>query len=262
MFQFEGGDIVNFVIEIVNFNVYYGQNYVIKDVDFKILNKGVFVFMGLSGCGKSMMLRIFNRLIELNEDVRVEGEVRFFGENIYLEDVDLIEVRKKVGMVFQYLNFFFYLIIYDNVVIGFKLNGFVKLREEFDERVEWVLKKVVLWDEVKDRLNDYFGNFFGGQRQRFVIVRVFVMKLEVFLMDEFIVNIDFVGIVKIEEFFLEFKEDYMIVFVIYFLVQVVRVVDYVVFFYFGELIEVGLVRKVFENLEYELIEKYVMGVFG
>ncbi|BAD86057.1 ABC-type phosphate transport system, ATPase component [Thermococcus kodakarensis KOD1] len=253
---------MNFAIETVNLNVYYGQNHVIKDVDLKIPNKGVFALMGPSGCGKSTMLRTFNRLIELNEDARVEGEVRLFGENIYSEDVDPIEVRKKVGMVFQYPNPFPHLTIYDNVAIGLKLNGLVKSREELDERVEWALKKAALWDEVKDRLNDYPGNLSGGQRQRLVIARALAMKPEVLLMDEPTANIDPVGTAKIEELLLELKEDYTIVLVTHSPAQAARVADYVAFLYLGELIEVGPARKVFENPEHELTEKYVTGALG
>ncbi len=248
-------------IETVNLHVYYGNNHVIKGVDLQIPEKGVFALMGPSGCGKSTMLRTFNRLIELNDEARVEGEVKLFGENIYSPEVDPIEVRKRVGMVFQYPNPFPHLTIYENVAIGLKLNRLVP-KDEIPERVEWALRKAALWDEVKDRPNDYPSNLSGGQRQRLVIARALAMKPEVLLMDEPTANIDPVGTAKIEELLFELREEYTIVLVTHSPAQAARVSDWVAFLYLGKPIEVGPTRKVFENPEHELTEKYVTGALG
>ncbi len=253
---------MNFAIETSELNVYYGQSHVIKNVNLQIPEKGIFALMGPSGCGKSTMLRTFNRLLELKEDIRVEGEVRLFGKNIYSQEVDPIEVRRQVGMVFQYPNPFPHMTIYENVAIGLKLNRLVKSKEDLDERVEWALKKAALWDEVKDRLNDYPRNLSGGQKQRLVIARALAMKPKILLMDEPTANIDPVGTARIEELLFELKGDYTIVLVTHLPAQAARASDYVGFLYLGELIEVGPTRKVFESPEHELTEKYVTGALG
>jgi len=252
---------VNLAIETRNLHVYYGNNHVIKGVDLQIPAKGIFALMGPSGCGKSTMLRTFNRLIELNDGARVEGEVLLFGKNIYSPDVDPIGIRRQVGMVFQYPNPFPHLTIYDNVALGLKLNRLLP-GEKIRERVEWALKKAALWDEVKDRLDDYPSNLSGGQKQRLVIARALAMKPRVLLMDEPTANIDPVGTAKIEELLFELKEEYTIVLVTHSPAQAARVSDWVAFLYLGKLIEVGPTRKVFENPEHELTEKYVTGALG
>ncbi|GAB6100795.1 phosphate ABC transporter ATP-binding protein [Thermococcus atlanticus] len=249
-------------IETVRLKIWYGDNMVIKGINLKIPKNVVFALMGPSGCGKSTLLRAFNRLLELRDNTRVEGEVRLFGKNIYREDADPIEIRKDVGMVFQYPNPFPHLTIYDNVAIGVKLNGLVKNREELDKRVEWALKKAALWDEVKDRLRDYPANLSGGQRQRLVIARALAMKPKVLLMDEPTANVDPVGTKKIEELLFELKQDYTIVLVTHSPAQAARISDHVAFLYLGEIIEMGPTRKVFENPEHELTEKYVTGALG
>ncbi len=252
---------MNLAIETRNLHVYYGNNHVIKGVDLQIPAKGIFALMGPSGCGKSTMLRTFNRLIELNDGARVEGEVLLFGKNIYSPDVDPIGIRRQVGMVFQYPNPFPHLTIYDNVALGLKLNRLLP-GEKIRERVEWALKKAALWDEVKDRLDDYPSNLSGGQKQRLVIARALAMKPRVLLMDEPTANIDPVGTAKIEELLFELKEEYTIVLVTHSPAQAARVSDWVAFLYLGKLIEVGPTRKVFENPEHELTEKYVTGALG
>lgn len=253
---------IELALETKDLKVYYGKNMVIKGVNLKVPKNVVFALMGPSGCGKSTMLRTFNRLLELNSEARVEGEVRIFGRNIYAPDVDPIEVRREVGMVFQYPNPFPHLTIYDNVAIGLKLNRLVRSKEEIDKRVKWALKKAALWDEVKDRLDDYPSNLSGGQRQRLVIARTLAMKPKILLMDEPTANIDPVGTKKIEELLFELKKEYTIILVTHSPAQAARVSDYVAFLYLGELIEVGPTRKVFENPEHELTEQYVTGALG
>lgn len=249
-------------VETKDLHVYYGNNHVIKGVSLEIPEKRIFALMGPSGCGKSTFLRTLNRIIELREEARVEGEVRVYGKNIYSKDVDPIEIRKNVGMVFQEPNPFPHLTIYDNVALGVKLNKLVSSKEELDKRVEWALKKASLWDEVSDRLEDYPSNLSGGQRQRLVIARALAMKPRIILMDEPTANIDPVGTARVEELLFELKKDYTIILVTHSPHQAARVSDYVGFLYLGELIETGPTRKVFENPEHELTEKYVTGVLG
>lgn len=249
-------------VETKDLHVYYGNNHVIKGVSLEIPEKRIFALMGPSGCGKSTFLRTLNRIIELREEARVEGEVRVYGKNIYSKDVDPIEIRKNVGMVFQEPNPFPHLTIYDNVALGVKLNKLVSSKEELDKRVEWALKKASLWDEVSDRLEDYPSNLSGGQRQRLVIARALAMKPRIILMDEPTANIDPVGTARVEELLFELKKDYTIILVTHSPHQAARVSDYVGFLYLGELIETGPTKKVFENPEHELTEKYVTGVLG
>lgn len=248
-----------YAIETKNLKISYGDNEVIKGIDLKVLKNVVFALMGPSGCGKSTMLRAFNRLLELNKDAVVEGEVLLFGENIYSPDIDPIEVRRDVGMVFQYPNPFPHLTIYDNVAIGLKLNKLAKNKRELDERVRWALEKAALWDEVKDRMGDYPSDLSGGQKQRLVVARALAMKPKVLLMDEPTANIDPVGTKKIEELLFELKEEYTIILVTHSPAQAARVSDYVGFLYLGELIEVGSTKDIFEKPKNELTEQYVTG---
>ncbi len=248
-----------YAIEVENLNIYYGNNHVIKSINLKIPQKTVFAIMGPSGCGKSTMLRSFNRLLDLNKNVRVNGSVHLFGRDIYTGDMDSVEVRREVGMVFQYPNPFPHLSIYNNIALGLKMNKLVKSDKELDERIEWALKKAGLWEEVKHRLNDYPSGLSGGQRQRLVIARVIAMKPKVIMMDEPTANIDPVGSKKIEDLIFELKKDYTIVLVTHNPAQAARVSDYVAFIYLGELVEAGETGKIFTAPESKLTEKYLTG---
>ncbi len=247
-------------IETVNLSIYYGQNCVIKNVSLKIPEKVVFAIMGPSGCGKSTLLRSFNRLLELNPNARVEGDVRLYGRSVY--DMNPIEVRRKIGMVFQHPNPFPHMSIFDNVALGLKLNGLVKSKKELHEIVEWALKRAALWDEVKDRLHEPASALSGGQQQRLCIARALAMKPEVLLMDEPTANLDPVATEKIEDLIYELKEDYTIVIVTHSPAQAARVSNYVAFLYLGELVEVGKTERVFEKPESELTERYLTGRVG
>lgn len=249
-----------YAIETKKLRIHYGENEVIKGIDLKIPKNVVFALMGPSGCGKSTLLRAFNRLLELNKDARIEGEVLIFGKNVYSNDVNPIDVRRQVGMVFQYPNPFPHLSIYDNVAIGLKMNHLVKSKEELDERVKWALEKAFLWDEVRDRLYDYPASLSGGQKQRLVIARALALKPKILLMDEPTANVDPVGTKKIEELIFELKKDYTIVLVTHEPMQAARVSDYVGFLYLGKLVEVGLTKEIFEKPKHELTEKYVTGI--
>ncbi len=246
-------------VETKNLNIYYKDNHVIKDVNLKIQKNIVFALMGPSGCGKSTFLRSINRILELNKDARVSGEILIFGKNIYAPGVNPASVRREVGMVFQYPNPFPHLTIYNNVAIGLKMNHLVKNKKEMDDRVEWALKKAALWEEVKDRLHEYPSSLSGGQRQRLVIARALAMKPKVILMDEPTANIDPVGTRKLEDLLFELKKDYTIVLVTHSPPQAARVSDYVGFIYLGHLVEIGETKKVFESPKNKLTEKYVMG---
>jgi len=247
-------------IKTENLHIYYGKHHVIKGVNLTIPEKVVFAIMGPSGCGKSTMLRAFNRLLELNENARVEGNIKVFGKSIY--KMNPIEVRRTVGMVFQHPNPFPHMSIYDNVAIGLKLNKLVKSKKELNEIVEWALKKAALWDEVKDKLNKPASALSGGQQQRLCIARVVAMKPKVMLMDEPTSNLDPISTKKIEELIYELKDELTIVIVTHSPAQAARVSDYVAFLYLGELVEVGSTIDIFENPKKKLTEEYLTGRMG
>ena len=247
-------------IETVNLSISYGQNCVIKNVNLRIPEKVAFAIMGPSGCGKSTLLRSFDRLLELNPNARVEGDVRLYGRSVY--DMNSIEVRRKIGMVFQHPNPFPHMSIFDNAALGLKLNGLVKSKKELHEIVEWALKRAALWDEVKDRLHEPASALSGGQQQRLCIARVLAMKPKVLLMDEPTANLDPVAAEKIEDLIYELKKEYTIVIVTHSPSQAARVSNYVAFLYLGELVEVGKTERVFEKPESELTERYLTGRVG
>jgi len=247
-------------VETENLHIYYGDNHIIKGVDLKIPEKAVFAIMGPSGCGKSTLLRAFNRLLELNENARIEGDVRIFGKSVF--EMNPIEVRRMVGMVFQIPNPFPHMSIYDNVALGLKLNRLVKSKDELDEIVEWALKKSALWDEVKDRLHEPASLLSGGQQQRLCIARAVALKPKVLLMDEPTANLDPISTRKIEELIYELKNELTIVIVTHSPAQAARVSDYVAFLYLGKLVEVGKTAEVFENPKERLTEEYLTGRMG
>ena len=246
-------------IEVENLHVYYGDNRVINGVSLSVPENNVFALMGPSGCGKSTLLRVFNRLLDLYDNARVEGAVRIFGKDIYSPGVDPLEVRREIGMVFQYPNPFPHLTIFENVAIGLKYNRLVKGKKELREKVLWALEKAALLDEVKNRLDDYPASLSGGQRQRLVIARALAMKPKILLMDEPTANIDPVGTRKIEELIFELKKDYTIVIVTHSPAQAARVSDVVGFLYLGKIVEVGKTKQIFKNPKTPLTEKYLMG---
>ncbi|HIP58679.1 MAG TPA: phosphate ABC transporter ATP-binding protein [Archaeoglobus profundus] len=247
-------------IETVDLHIYYGNNHIIRGINLEIPEKVVFAIMGPSGCGKSTLLRAFNRLLELNENARIEGDIKLFGKSIF--SMNPIEVRRMVGMVFQIPNPFPHMSIYDNVAIGLKLNKLVKSKEELDKRVKWALKKAALWDEVKDRLDDSASSLSGGQQQRLCIARAIALKPKVLLMDEPTANLDPISTRKIEELIDELKKELTVVIVTHSPAQAARVSDYVSFLYLGKIIEVGRTAEVFENPKERLTEEYLTGRMG
>lgn len=247
-------------LEIINLNVYYGNRHVIKGINLKIPQKVVFAIIGPSGSGKSTLLRAINRLIELDEDAKVEGDVRLFKKSIY--EMDPREVRRRVGMVFQQPNPFPHMSIYDNVALGPRLNKLVRNKEELDYLVEWALKKAALWDEVKDRLGDLASKLSGGQQQRLCIARALALKPDVLLLDEPTSALDPVSTAKIENLLLELKKTYTVVIVTHRIQQAARIGDYTAFLLDGKLVEVGDTAQIFVNPKDRRTEAYITGRFG
>lgn len=248
------------VFEINKLNLYYGDNHALKDIDIDIMRNKVTAFIGPSGCGKSTFLRCLNRMNDLIDSVRIEGEVSFNHENIYQKDMDVVELRTKVGMVFQHPNPF-PMSIYDNVAYGLRCQG-IKDRKVLDEVVETSLKKAALWDEVADRLNSSALRLSGGQQQRLCIARAIALQPDVILMDEPTSALDPIATAKIEELIEELKEDYTIVIVTHSMQQAARISDFTAFFLLGDLIETGDTRSLFHTPKDKRTEDYITGRFG
>lgn len=248
------------VFDVKNLSVYYGEKAGIKNVNMQIYRNRVTAIIGPSGCGKSTFLRTLNRLVELVDGVRVEGEVLFEGKNIYDKDVDPVELRRKIGMVFQHPNPF-PKSIFDNVAYGPRIHG-IKDREKLREIVEESLKRAALWEEVKDRLNDSALSLSGGQQQRLCIARAIATNPEVILFDEPTSALDPIASSKIEELVVELKKNYTVIVVTHNIQQAARISDYTAFFWMGELIEYDRTEKIFENPENELTERYITGRVG
>ncbi|KAF0221504.1 MAG: phosphate ABC transporter ATP-binding [Geobacteraceae bacterium] len=252
---------MNTKVKIEDLNVYFGQNHAVKEVTLGIPDNTVTAIIGPSGCGKSTVLRSINRMHDLVPAARVTGKILLDGADIYGKNVDPVSIRRKVGMVFQKPNPFPAMSIHDNVIAGYKLNGRVN-RAEADEIVESSLKRVALWDEVKDRLKHNAMDLSGGQQQRLCIARTIAVKPEVILMDEPASALDPISTLKIEELIEELKEKYTIIIVTHNMQQAARVSDYTAFFYLGELIECGETKKIFTTPEIKQTEDYITGRFG
>ncbi len=247
-------------IEVRNLDLYYGAKQALFDINLNIADKKVTAFIGPSGCGKSTLLRCFNRMNDLVDIARIEGEMHIGGRNIYGPGVDVAELRRKVGMVFQKPNPF-PKSIYENVAYGLRLQGINK-RRLLDEVVEWALKGAALWDEVKDRLNDNALGLSGGQQQRLVIARSIAVQPEVLLLDEPASALDPISTLKIEELIHELKNDYTIVIVTHNMQQAARVSDYTAFMYMGDMVEFDATDKIFTNPSQKKTEDYITGRYG
>jgi phosphate transport system ATP-binding protein len=248
------------LIEIANLSLFYGKSRALKDISLNIRERVVTAFIGPSGCGKSTLLRCLNRMNDLIDGVRIEGAVRIGGHDINAKDVDVIELRKRVGMVFQKSNPF-PKSIYDNVAYGLKLQG-VKSKSELDTAVEQSLIGAALWDEVKDRLHSSALGLSGGQQQRLCIARAIAVKPEIILMDEPASALDPIATSRVEDLILELKKDFTIVIVTHNMQQATRISDETAFFYMGELIESGPTQKIFTMPKQKRTEDYVTGRFG
>lgn len=248
-------------LKVEHLNVYYGDFRAVKDVNLAINNNRVTAIIGPSGCGKSTFIRCLNRMHEVTPGGRVEGKVLLDGQDLYGPGVDPVDVRRRVGMVFQKPNVFPTMTIYDNVASGYKLNG-VRNRQLIAEKVERSLKNAALWEEIKDDLQKPGTSLSGGQQQRLCIARALAVDPEVLLMDEPCSALDPIATAKIEELIHELKETVTIVIVTHNMQQAARVSDYTAFFYVGELIEFGETQKLFTAPEKRQTEDYITGRFG
>ena len=244
----------------LNLRFYYGSVQALKDVSMNMRKNRVTALIGPSGCGKTTFLRCLNRMNDTVEGARVEGEILMDGQNIYHPDVDVVQVRRRVGMVFQKSNPF-PKTIFDNVAYGLRIEGEYS-RDEIADRVEKSLKDAALWNEVADRLHESAMQLSGGQQQRLCIARALAVKPEVILMDEPASALDPIATQKIEELIQVLKADYTIVIVTHNMQQAARVSDYTAFFYLGELIEMDDTAKIFTNPGKKRTEDYVTGRFG
>jgi len=248
------------LFEIKNLNLFYGTSQALKDINFTIGKNQVVALIGPSGCGKSTFLRCLNRMNDLIDSVKVDGAILYQGKNIYDKQQDVVDLRVKVGMVFQKPNPF-PMSIYDNVAYGPRCQG-IKDKKTLDELVVNSLKQSALYEEVKDRMDDSASGLSGGQQQRLCIARTIAMEPEVILMDEPTSALDPIATAKIEELIEDLKKDYTIVIVTHSMQQAARVSDYTAFFLLGEMIEFDVTRNVFQLPKDKRTEDYITGRFG
>ena len=250
-------------IKATDMHVYYGDFRAVKNVGLEFNANNITALIGPSGCGKSTVLRSFNRMNDLVAIARVEGEVLYHGNNIYADEVDPVEIRRRIGMVFQKPNPF-PKSIYDNVAWGAKINGY---KGDMDQLVEESLRQAALWDEVKDKLDQSGYSLSGGQQQRLCIARTIAVKPEIILMDEPTSALDPVATLKIEELIQELKKNYTIIIVTHNMQQAARASDYTAFFNMdtdraGYLVETNETNELFTNPQNDLTEQYITGRFG
>ena len=248
-------------ITVSNLDFYYGKTQALHGITLTIPERVVMAFIGPSGCGKSTFLRTLNRMNDVIPSTRVAGQVLIDEKDIYAPGTDVVELRRKVGMVFQKSNPF-PKSIFDNVAYGLRINRITSSNSELTERVEQALKDAALWEEVKDRLKSSALSLSGGQQQRLCIARALAIRPEVVLMDEPASALDPVATYKIEELIVELKRQYTIVIVTHNMQQAARVSDTTAFFLLGKLIEVNPTEKMFTNPEQKLTEDYITGRFG
>lgn len=248
------------ILTAKNLNLWYDKTHALKDVSIAIPEKSITAFIGPSGCGKSTFLKTLNRMNDLIPSVRITGEVCYNGKNIYDSSVDVNELRREIGMVFQKPNPF-PMSIYDNIAYGPRTHG-IKSKVKLDEIVEQSLRDAAIWEEVKDRLKKNALGMSGGQQQRLCIARALAVKPKVLLMDEPTSALDPISTSKIEEVAIGLKKSYTIVIVTHNMQQAVRISDNTAFFLLGELIEYGNTEKLFSQPEKKRTEDYITGRFG
>jgi phosphate transport system ATP-binding protein len=251
---------VETTFNVSNLDLYYGEKQALKKVNMAIPRNRVTAFIGPSGCGKSTLLRCFNRMNDLVDNVHIEGMITLDGEDIHSKHLNVAELRRRVGMVFQKPNPF-PKTIYENVAYGLRILG-VKEKRRIDETVERALRGAALWDEVKDRLQDNALGLSGGQQQRLVIARAIAVEPEVLLLDEPASALDPISTLKIEELIYELKDEYTIVIVTHNMQQAARVSDYTAFMYMGELVEHANTNTLFTNPSKKQTEDYITGRYG
>jgi phosphate transport system ATP-binding protein len=242
-------------------NFYYGKSLALKGVSLEVTSNLVTAFIGPSGCGKSTLLRTMNRMNDVIHGIRVDGRIELDGEDIYAPGMDVVLLRRRVGMVFQKPNPF-PRSIFDNVAYGLKINNMTRHRSELADRVEESLRAAAIWDEVKDRLKDSAMDLSGGQQQRLCIARALAVKPEVVLMDEPTSALDPMATQKIEELIVELKQNYTIIIVTHNMQQAARISDMTAFFWLGELIEYNQTEKMFTSPDQKMTEDYITGRFG
>ena len=247
-------------VKVKNLSLRYGTNPALKNISMDIPEKMVTAFIGPSGCGKSTFLRTLNRMNDLIDNVSIEGEVSIDNINIYDKNIDVVNLRKKVGMIFQKSNPFAKS-VYDNIAFGPRINGISK-KSKLDEIVEFSLKQAAIWDEVKDRLFHSALSLSGGQQQRICIARSLAVNPEIILMDEPASALDPISTAKIEELIHELKKQYTIIIVTHNMQQAARTSDLTALFYMGDLIEMNRTEIIFSNPVKKQTEDYISGRFG
>jgi phosphate transport system ATP-binding protein len=248
-------------IEADDFSFWYGTARALNDITLQIPEKRVTAFIGPSGCGKSTFLRSINRMNDLIPGTRHDGDIRLNGQSVYRQGLDVVQLRKRVGMVFQKSNPF-PKSIYENVAYGARVNGLARGRRDLDDLVERSLRQAALWEEVSDRLDRSALGLSGGQQQRLCIARALAVQPEVLLMDEPASALDPIATQKIEELIYELKDEYTIVIVTHNMQQAARVSDHTAFFYMGQLVEMGRTNEIFTNPREDRTEAYITGRFG
>lgn len=251
---------MNHVITVKDLCLWYGNTQALKNIDIEIEERSITAFIGPSGCGKSTFLKSLNRMNDLVADVRITGEVYYRKQNIYDAEVDVNELRRSIGMVFQKPNPF-PMSIYDNIAYGPRTHG-IKNKAKLDDIVERSLRGAAIWDEVKDRLKKSALGLSGGQQQRLCIARALAVEPDVLLMDEPTSALDPISTSKIEELALELKNKYTIIIVTHNMQQAVRISDHTAFFLLGDLIEYGNTERMFEQPGDKRTEEYITGRFG
>ena len=247
-------------IDVKDMHLYYGETEALKGITMQIPQKRITAFIGPSGCGKSTLLRSFNRMNDLVDGVRIEGKVTIDGHDIYAKGVDVADLRRRVGMVFQKPNPF-PKTIFENVAYGLRIQG-INNKRILEETVEWALRSAALWDETKDRLHESALGMSGGQQQRLVIARTIAVKPEVLLLDEPASALDPISTLKIEELINDLKDRFTIVIVTHNMQQAARVSDYTAFMYLGKLLEFDSTDKLFTNPASKQTEDYITGRYG
>jgi phosphate transport system ATP-binding protein len=248
-------------MQSIALDAWFGPKQALKDINLTVRANAVTAIIGPSGCGKSTFIRCLNRMHELVPNARMSGQVLLDGKNIYSRETDSVQIRRRVGMVFQKPNPFPTMSIYDNVAAGLKLTG-TRKGQNLDEIVKKSLQQATLWDEVKDDLKKPGTSISGGQQQRLCIARAIALQPEVILMDEPCSALDPIATAKIEELIVQLKNDYTVVIVTHNMQQAARVSDFTAFMYLGQLVEFGDTTSMFENPKSELTEKYITGKFG
>ena len=250
----------NIKVKVNDLTLHYGTNPALKNINIDIPEKMVTAFIGPSGCGKSTFLRTLNRMNDLIDNVKIDGEVIIDGLNIYDKDIDVVNLRKKIGMIFQKSNPFAKS-VYDNIAFGPRING-ISQKSKLDAIVEFSLKRAVIWDEVKGRLHNSALSLSGGQQQRLCIARSLAVNPEIILMDEPASALDPISTAKIEELIHELKQQYTIIIVTHNMQQAARTSDFTAYFYLGELIEFNKTEVMFSNPAKRQTEDYISGRFG